>query len=133
MVGEAALKEMRYDLKRVGKTMLTSLYKVIDYSGIIGRKAAEKYAFHPEGDLEAAGAILATGVLGMIEGGWYYVILNLDYYSNLLSSYLSYSTAKIHPLEPSGAILLPYIVGVARMIHTWREYEKGKKRKYASE
>jgi hypothetical protein len=133
MVDKVALEEMWYDLKRAGKAVLTPLYRVIDYSGVIGRKAGEKYRLAEKYGLDeggAAGAILATGILGMIEGGLYHVLLNLDYYINLLSSYLYHSTAGIRPLGHSGvgaiSLYLPYIVGAARMIHAWYEFEKEK-------
>jgi hypothetical protein len=126
MVDKAALEEMWYNLKRAGKAVLTSLYRVIDYSGIIGREMAENYLSDYLSGLDL-GAILGTGVLGIIEGSLYRVLLNLDYYTKLLFSYFSHSM-EIRPPEPSGvgaiSLYLPYIVGAARMIHAGYEFVK---------
>ena len=120
------LEEMLYDLKRVGKAVLTPIYRVIDYSGIIGRVAGMEYMSVYYDKIDVISGILASGILGMIEGTLYHVLLNLDYYNNLLSSYLSHSTAEIYPEVGGISLYLPLVVGAARLIHAWYEFEKKK-------
>ena len=124
MIDRAALEETLYNLKKIGKTVLTSLYGVIDYSGSIGRGVGEKYRREyiiGLSEVNAIIGILTAGILGKAEGSLYQVFCN-----NLLSSCSYHSLAKICSEVGGISLCLPYIVGTVRMIHAWYEFEKKK-------
>jgi hypothetical protein len=126
LVDRAVIEEMLYDLKRVGKAVLTPIYRVIYYFGIIGRVAGRKYRSGYYDEINVIGSILAARIFGMIEGTLYHVLLNLDYYNNLLSSYFPHSAAEIYPEVGGISLYLPLVVGADRLIHAWYEFEKKK-------